>query len=235
MYTFSSFLQIIIWSVIPAIKYSSSEHGNDMLLLVALFQYILRLYLIFSLNDKIVKITGVFAKTAWHGAAYNLLLYMIASHVCFIISFFWNLSYYFWMVLPFFSALLSYSGISNHAVLFFQVLGALWYLLSVDRQIACWRNFCDETDCHTRYLYCDVKPDSMWNGTSVFSTCNAKNSTKFDFGMFQPLLANKTPNESFLKKYIYCLWWGLQNLRYDLLNTCSFMTVNFSKKKKALL
>lgn len=164
--------QIIIWSVIPAIKYSSSEHGNDMLLLVALFQYILRLYLIFSLNDKIVKITGVFAKTAWHGAAYNLLLYMIASHV----------------------------------------LGALWYLLSVDRQIACWRNFCDETDCHTRYLYCDVKPDSMWNGTSVFSTCNAKNSTKFDFGMFQPLLANKTPNESFLKKYIYCLWWGLQNL-----------------------
>nr|CAB3469568.1 unnamed protein product [Digitaria exilis] len=73
--------QIIIWSVIPAIKYSSSEHGNDMLLLIALFQYILRLYLMVSLNNKIVKITGVFAKTAWQGAAYNLLLYMIASHV----------------------------------------------------------------------------------------------------------------------------------------------------------
>nr|CAB3467314.1 unnamed protein product [Digitaria exilis] len=74
-------LPIIIWSVIPAIKYSSSEHGNDMLLLIALFQYILRLYLMISLNNKIVKITGVFAKTAWQGAAYNLLLYMIASHV----------------------------------------------------------------------------------------------------------------------------------------------------------
>ncbi|XP_066375630.1 cyclic nucleotide-gated ion channel 17-like isoform X2 [Miscanthus floridulus] len=144
--------QIIVWSVIPAIKYSSSEHGNDMLLLVALFQYILRLYLIFSLNDKIVKITGVFAKTAWQGAAYNLLLYMIASHV----------------------------------------LGALWYLLSVYRQIACWKRFCNETDCHTRYMYCD------------------------------PLLSNKTPNESFLKKYIYCLWWGLQNL------SCYGQTLNVS-------
>ncbi|KAF8732946.1 hypothetical protein HU200_015297 [Digitaria exilis] len=163
--------QIIIWSVIPAIKYSSSEHGNDMLLLIALFQYILRLYLMVSLNNKIVKITGVFAKTAWQGAAYNLLLYMIASHV----------------------------------------LGALWYLLSVDRQIACWKKYCNGTDC-VQYLYCGVIPDPSWNGTLVFSNCDASGSPNFDFGMFQPLLFNQTPNQSFLKKYIYCLWWGLQNL-----------------------
>ncbi|OEL18752.1 putative cyclic nucleotide-gated ion channel 17 [Dichanthelium oligosanthes] len=164
--------QIIIWSVIPAIKYSSSRHGNDMLLLVALFQYILRLYLMFSLNNKIVKITGAFAKTAWQGAAYNLLLYMIASHV----------------------------------------LGALWYLLSVDRQISCWKKYCIEPDCHTQYLYCGVIPGPSWNGTLVFSSCDAGNNPKFDFGMFQPLLSNQTPNQNFLKKYVYCLWWGLQNL-----------------------
>jgi cyclic nucleotide gated channel, plant len=74
-------MQIIVWSVIPAIKYSLAEHGNDMLVLVALFQYVLRLCLIFSLSNKIIKVSGVFAKTAWQGAAYNLLLYMIASHV----------------------------------------------------------------------------------------------------------------------------------------------------------
>jgi cyclic nucleotide gated channel len=39
------------------------------------------LYLIFPLTYEIVKATGVVAKTAWEGAAYNLVLYLIASHV----------------------------------------------------------------------------------------------------------------------------------------------------------
>ncbi|KAL6861162.1 hypothetical protein ACP4OV_016862 [Aristida adscensionis] len=166
--------QIIIWSVIPAIKYSSYEHENDILLLVALFQYILRSYLIFSLNSKIVKVTGALAKTVWQGAAYNMLLYMIASHV----------------------------------------LGALWYLLSFDRQTACWKRYCrNETNCHTKYLDCGIKPDQDWaNTTAVFTKCDASNSPSFDYGMFQALLFNKTPNQSFLRKYFYCLWWGLQNL-----------------------
>ncbi|CAN6179000.1 unnamed protein product [Urochloa humidicola] len=169
--------QIIVWSVLPAMKYSSSEHGNDLLLLVALLQYVLRLYLMVSLNNKIVKITGVFAKTAWQGAAYNLLLYMIASHV----------------------------------------LGALWYLLSFDRQITCWEKYCkDDTvsNCQTTYMDCGVQRERNWNGTLVFSICDANNTDNpnYDYGMFQPLLYNKTPNQSFLKKYVYCLWWGLQNL-----------------------
>ncbi|KAK3128583.1 hypothetical protein QOZ80_6BG0463710 [Eleusine coracana subsp. coracana] len=170
--------QIIVWSVVPAIKYSSYEHDNDMLVLIALFQYVLRLCLIFSLNNKMIKVTGVFAKTAWRGAAYNLLLYMIASHV----------------------------------------LGALWYLLSFDRQIACWKRYCrderNETGCQNRYLDCGIKPDPNWEKkTSVFTSCDASNQNiSFDYGMFQQLLSNKTPSQSFLKKYFYCLWWGLQNL-----------------------
>jgi hypothetical protein len=78
----SSFsLQIIIWFVIPAIKYSTSEHNNNILVLIVLAQYLPRLYLIFPLTYEIVKTTGVVAKTAWEGAAYNLVLYLIASHV----------------------------------------------------------------------------------------------------------------------------------------------------------
>ena len=46
-----------------------------------IIQYVPRLFLIFPLNQKIVKTTGVVAKTAWAGAAYNLLLFMLASHV----------------------------------------------------------------------------------------------------------------------------------------------------------
>ncbi|KQK19207.1 cyclic nucleotide-gated ion channel 17 [Brachypodium distachyon] len=167
--------QIITWSVIPAIKYSWSEHNNAILFLVALFQYFLRLYLIFSLNTKIVKVTGAFSKTAWQGAAYNLLLYMTASHV----------------------------------------LGALWYLLSVDRQTACWQKYCsNETSCHNTYMSCDVKPDPNWaTSTTIFTTCDAsKKEPSFDYGMFQTLLSNKAPSQRFLRKYFYCLWWGLQNL-----------------------
>ena len=78
---YSTYLQIIVWYVIPAIKYSGAEHNNNILVLIVLAQYLPRLYLIFPLTYEIVKATGVVAKTAWEGAVYNLLLYLIASHV----------------------------------------------------------------------------------------------------------------------------------------------------------
>jgi hypothetical protein len=85
-------VQIIVWYVIPAIKYSTSEHNNNMLVLIVLAQYLPRLYLIFPLTYEIVKATGVVAKTAWLGAVYNLLLYMIASHVRYLYALICNLS-----------------------------------------------------------------------------------------------------------------------------------------------
>ncbi|CAM8976851.1 unnamed protein product [Rhodiola kirilowii] len=44
-------------------------------------QYSLRLYLTFPLSSQIIKTTGVVMKRAWAGAAYNLMLYVLASHV----------------------------------------------------------------------------------------------------------------------------------------------------------
>ncbi|KAG8059177.1 hypothetical protein GUJ93_ZPchr0002g24461 [Zizania palustris] len=167
--------QILVWFVIPAIKFSTAEHNNHILVLIVLAQYFPRLYLIFPLTYEIVKTTGVVAKTAWQGAAYNLLLYMIASHV----------------------------------------LGALWYLLSVDRQTACWKKSCkNETGCSIKFLDCDVIPNQNWaNTTDVFNKCDATNdSISFDYGMFQPALFNQAPAQAFLMKYFYSLWWGLQNL-----------------------
>lgn len=166
--------QIIVWYVIPAIKYSGAEHNNNILVLIVLAQYLPRLYLIFPLTYEIVKATGVVAKTAWEGAVYNLLLYLIASHV----------------------------------------LGALWYLLSVDRQTACWKMSCrNETGCNIRYLDCDT-PNQTWASTTgIFSSCNASDdSITFDYGMFQPALSNQAPAQGFLRKFFYSLWWGLQNL-----------------------
>jgi cyclic nucleotide gated channel len=74
-------LQIVIWLVIPASRGTKSDHGNNTLALFVLIQYVPRLFLIFPLNQRIQKTTGVIAKTPWIGAAYNLVLYMLASHV----------------------------------------------------------------------------------------------------------------------------------------------------------
>lgn len=73
--------QIVIWFVMPATRSYRFDHSNNDLALIVLLQYIPRFYLIIPLSSQIVKATGVVTKTAWAGAAYNLLLYMLASHV----------------------------------------------------------------------------------------------------------------------------------------------------------
>lgn len=73
--------QIVMWLVIPATRHSRVDHANNTIALLVLLQYVPRLFLIFPLNQRIIKTTGVVAKTAWAGAAYNLILYMLASHV----------------------------------------------------------------------------------------------------------------------------------------------------------
>uniref|UniRef100_A0A0D9VLZ9 Cyclic nucleotide-binding domain-containing protein n=1 Tax=Leersia perrieri TaxID=77586 RepID=A0A0D9VLZ9_9ORYZ len=168
--------QILVWFVIPAIKYSTAENNNNILVLIVLAQYFPRLYLTFSLTYETVKTTGVVLKTAWQGAAYNnILIYMIASHV----------------------------------------LGAIWYLLSVDRQTACWKSNCkSETGCNIKFLDCDVAPNQTWaSTTAIFNNCDATiDSPIFDYGMFQLALSNQAPGQRFLMKYFYSLWWGLHNL-----------------------
>ncbi|KAK2985282.1 hypothetical protein RJ640_009795, partial [Escallonia rubra] len=137
------------------------------------------LYLIFPLSSQIIKATGVVTKTAWAGAAYNLLLYMLASHV----------------------------------------IGAAWYLLSVDRYTSCWKSFCKReispTKCSLNYLDCDPSNPSdrsTWaKNTTVFQTCDPENNN-FKYGIFANAVTKNVVSSDFLEKYFFCLWWGLQNL-----------------------
>ncbi|XP_042443689.1 cyclic nucleotide-gated ion channel 17-like [Zingiber officinale] len=170
--------QILVWS---AVKNSRADHNNTTLALIVLVQYIPRLYLIFPLSYQIVKADGVVTKTAWAGAAYNLLLYMIASHV----------------------------------------IGASWYLLSAERQMTCWKSECRKennvTSCNTRFLDCSSIDESARQNwaitTQVFNSCDPNNNTpSFQYGIFKNALTNGALSTEFIKKYFYCLWWGLQNL-----------------------
>ncbi|KAK6159145.1 hypothetical protein DH2020_006459 [Rehmannia glutinosa] len=177
--------QIVIWFIIPATRNHRTNRNNNALALIVLFQYIPRLYLIFPLSSQIIKATGVVTKTAWAGAAYNLLLYMLASHV----------------------------------------LGAAWYVLSVDRYLSCWKSICRREDsptkCLLEYLSCDAVESAqrnIWiNSTNVFQSCDPTRDITFKFGIFENAVTKQVVSSSFVRKYFYCLWWGLQNLRYPML------------------
>ncbi|CAI0452967.1 unnamed protein product [Linum tenue] len=73
--------QVLIWLIIPNLAGSTMANTKNVLRFIIIFQYIPRLYLIFPLSSQIVKATGFVTETAWAGAAYNLMLYMLASHV----------------------------------------------------------------------------------------------------------------------------------------------------------
>jgi len=72
----------VIWVVIPSLNSATpSLDTKKALRFVVFFQYLPRLLRLFPLTSKIVNTTGVLLETAWAGAAFNLLLYMLASHV----------------------------------------------------------------------------------------------------------------------------------------------------------
>ena len=71
----------MIWFVIPALKTRTADYANHTISLIVFIQYVPRFFVIFPLYRRIIKTSGAIAKTAWAGAAYNLVLYILASHV----------------------------------------------------------------------------------------------------------------------------------------------------------
>ncbi|GMH15468.1 hypothetical protein Nepgr_017309 [Nepenthes gracilis] len=185
--------QIVIWFIIPATRNPQTDHNNNALALIDLLQYVPRLYQIFPLKSQIVQATRVITKTAWAGAAYNLLSYMLTGHV----------------------------------------LGAVWYLLSIERYTRCWKSICREEHgtpkCSPNYLDCDSF-DSLdriaWaNSTSVFYRCDPEENITFQHGIFKNAVVKNILSSNFIKKYFYCWRWGVQQLSSygQILQTSTFI------------
>ncbi|KHN19319.1 Putative cyclic nucleotide-gated ion channel 16 [Glycine soja] len=176
--------QIVIWFVIPAVKDSTAAHVNHTLSLIVLIQFIPRLFQIFPLQRRILKTSGLIAKTALAGALYNLGSYMLASHV----------------------------------------LGASWYVSSIQRQYECWIITCKKEmnrthspSCNPSFLDCGTLADherqAWFKRTRVLTACDALNDkNEFQFGMFADAFTDHVSSSRFFQKYFYCLWWGLKNL-----------------------
>ncbi|CBI34949.3 unnamed protein product, partial [Vitis vinifera] len=176
-------IDIVIWLVIPATKKDRADQTNNTLALIVLIQYVPRLFLIFPLNRRIIKTTGVVAKTAWAGAAYNLLLYMLASHVL-------GASWY----------LLSMGR--QHAC----------WKAECAKESAAGISFCLPSFLDCKSLELEERQYWM-NATRVVANCDARgHDTEFKFGMFADAFTNDVASSKFIEKYLYCLWWGLKNL-----------------------
>ncbi|CAN1253127.1 Protein CNGC15c [Linum perenne] len=175
--------QVLIWLIIPCLRGSTMANTKNVLRFIIIFQYLPRLYLIFPLSSQIVKATGFVTETAWAGAAYNLMLYMLASHTrC-----------------P------------------KQVLGACWYLLSIERQESCWLSACDKEKptCNFKFFDCNLAGNpsrvTWFKSSNSSSLCKPDNGF-YQFGIYGDAATFGVSTTSFFDKYFYCLWWGLKNL-----------------------
>ncbi|KAJ4840310.1 hypothetical protein Tsubulata_024682 [Turnera subulata] len=175
--------QVVILIIIPKMQGSRSLNTKNLLKFVVFFQYIPRVMRIYPLYKEVTRTSGILTETAWAGAAFNLFLYMLASHV----------------------------------------LGAFWYLFSIERETTCWKEACGNHHECRRSLYCDRNdPGGDITFLNVSCPIQPANETMFNFGIFLDALQNGVvlSDMDFPQKFFYCFWWGLQNLRFVSVCIC---------------
>ncbi|KAJ1378633.1 RmlC-like jelly roll fold [Sesbania bispinosa] len=205
--------QVVILIIIPKMRGFKSLNTKNLLKFVVFFQYVPRLVRIIPLYKEVTRTSGILTETAWAGAAFNLFLYMLASHVIKKISSM-HISFYGSTSPSHFKELKSSST--------FRVIGAFWYLFSIERETTCWQEACrSNIMCNKADMYCN----NQWGGLSKISTflnascpINDEDKKLFDFGIFlDALQSGVVESRDFPQKFFYCFWWGLKNLRivYD--------------------
>nr|AWN82508.1 cyclic nucleotide-gated channel 7 [Nicotiana tabacum] len=109
------------------------------------------------------------------------------------------------------------------------VFGALWYLITVERQDNCWSQVCKGfEECVLDHLCCGQQGK---NAQFLNSSCRLLKPEEiqendFDFGIFRDALQSRVvQRRNFWSKLSYCFWWGLRNLSSlgQGLNTSDFL------------
>lgn len=161
--------------IIPKSGGSRALKTKNLLKFIVAFQYVPRFLRILPLYQEITRTSGILTETAWAGAAFNLMLYMLASHV----------------------------------------LGAFWYLFSIERETTCWNKACKKQPalCVPADLYCHANSQNNTSFLGDLCPVTTPDTTLFDFGMFlNALQSGVVATTDFPKKFFFCFWWGLQNL-----------------------
>ncbi|XP_007011917.2 PREDICTED: probable cyclic nucleotide-gated ion channel 5 [Theobroma cacao] len=177
--------QIIVW------RFLHSSNGSDVLatkqalFFVVLLQYIPRFLRVVPLTSEMKRTTGVFAETAWAGAAYYLLLYMLCSHI---VGAFWYL-------------------------LAVERNDTCWRRACRDSgSDKCNKDFlyCGNQQMEGYSTWAGMRSSVL---SDKCPADDNNDNPPFDFGIFTNALSSGiVSSTNFFSKYCYCLWWGLQNL-----------------------
>ncbi|KAL8162141.1 hypothetical protein V2J09_013630, partial [Rumex salicifolius] len=178
---------IVNWIVIPITNtFSTKKMDADTIIftftIIVLIQYVPRFFIMFPLQRRIIKTTGVIAKTALVGAGYNLLLYLLASHLL--------------------GSIWYTAAISRQ----FSCWRSECYN-ERDRFPPCYPNFLDcvsLNDVERQYW--------LNNTQVLNNCDPANELSSFKFGMFAEAFTSGVGSSVFTTKYLYCLWFGLKNL-----------------------
>jgi len=122
----------------------------------------------------------------------------------------------------------------------YQVVGAFWYLLSVESELRCWRRQLKNVDLGCRNRTQDII--TLLNQTCSFiDPDDLKDRKNYNFGIFFDALHSGVVESTteFSEKFFYCFWWGLRSLRLvkiflfllfiymQVLRTCSMKCITF--------
>ncbi|XP_004510618.1 cyclic nucleotide-gated ion channel 1-like [Cicer arietinum] len=174
--------QMVMLAMIPIPQRSVPCIAKDWLKYMIIAQYAPRLLRIYPLFKEVTNTSGILTETAWAGAAYNLFLYMLASHV----------------------------------------VGAFWYLFSIESQLRCWHRQLKHTAfSDDSYLSCGRRVNSsVLSLLNNATTCPYTDPDEiidpmvFNFGIFIDGLKSRVVESrtNLHHKFFYCFWWGLRNL-----------------------
>ncbi|KAJ0111497.1 hypothetical protein Patl1_00593 [Pistacia atlantica] len=145
-----------------------------MLKAVILCQYVPRIIRFYPLSNDVKRTSGILTETAEAGAALNLFLYMLASHI----------------------------------------IGAIWYLYSIERQDSCWREKCKkdqtQTECKLDRLYCQKNQSNavfLNNSCPFIDPDDIKN--EFNFGISIDALRTRVVEERVLQRNSFTAFGGV--------------------------
>ncbi|XP_024959609.1 cyclic nucleotide-gated ion channel 1 [Cynara cardunculus var. scolymus] len=174
--------QVVILIIIPKMHGSRSLNTKNLLKFVVFFQYIPRMLRIYPLYKEVTRTSGILTETAWAGAAFNLFLYMLASHV---FGAFWYLF-----------------SIERETTCWRQACGNISATIVDGTTPGCVHSsfYCQDESHPVGYLNsrCPIQESN-----------NTPYDFGIFLPALQSGVVNST---DFPQKFFYCFWWGLQNL-----------------------
>ncbi|KAK9668252.1 hypothetical protein RND81_13G044900 [Saponaria officinalis] len=188
-YFIIDFLAVLPLPQIVVLKYLVKAQGKALvetkksLQELVFIQYIFRFARFYPLTNNLKKTAGVFAESAWLGAAYYLLWYLLSSHIA-------GALWYLFAV---------------------ERIDTCWQQACASQVGKCEEGFlyCDNSyDMSTYAVWRNISQDVLAKVCSV----DDEQST-FNFGIYTQAISSQIVEaQKFGDKFCYCLWWGLQNL-----------------------